>query len=133
MATEVGRSTAAAPAGPAPPGAARPARRRTRRRGALLTIVLFLLPALVFFLGLVITPVTFGIYTSFFKWNGFVDTPMKFVGLDNFTWLVQDDIFRGDLKRGLILVVLSLVVQLPVSLGLALLLNQRIRFRSVYR
>ncbi|MBX6357630.1 MAG: sugar ABC transporter permease [Micromonosporaceae bacterium] len=105
-----------------------------RRRGArLLTITLFLLPALVLFLGLVITPVLFGIYTSFFKWNGFVDTPMEFIGLDNFTRLAQDEIFRGDLKRGLILVVLSLVVQLPVALGLALLLNQQIRFRSVYR
>jgi raffinose/stachyose/melibiose transport system permease protein len=133
MATEVHRTATAAPPQPERPGLARPSGRRRRRAGRLLTITLFLLPALVLFLGLVITPVVFGIYTSFFKWNGFVTTPMKFIGLDNFSRLLDDDIFKGDLKRGAILVGLSLAIQLPVSLGLALLLNQQIRFRSVYR
>jgi raffinose/stachyose/melibiose transport system permease protein len=132
MATDVHPPTAAATPQAAGPGTARPRGRRPRR-GGLLTITLFLLPALVLFLGLVITPVVFGIYTSFFKWNGFVTVPMEFIGLDNFTRLLEDEVFRGDLRRGLILVVLSVVIQLPVALGLALLLNQQIRFRSVYR
>jgi raffinose/stachyose/melibiose transport system permease protein len=131
MATEVHPSvTAPAPLAP-PPGAVAP-RRRPRGRGWL-TITLFLLPALVLFLGLVITPVAFGVYTSFFKWNGFVGVPMEFVGLENFRLLLEDDTFKGDLVRGGILVGLSLVIQLPVALGLALLLNQQIRFRGVYR
>lgn len=113
--------------------ATRPASRSPRRRGRLLTITLFLLPALVLFLGLVLTPVFLGVYTSFFKWNGLGGLPTEFVGLDNFIRLLDDDVFLGDLKRGLILVVLSLVVQLPVALGLALLLNQQMRGRSVYR
>jgi raffinose/stachyose/melibiose transport system permease protein len=121
----------AAPAGPAPPpGAARRAR-RPRGRGAL-TITAFLLPALVLFLGLVILPMVVGLYTSFFKWNGF-GAPTDFIGLDNFVRLLDDDVFTGDLTRGAILVGLSLVIQLPAALGLALLLNQQIRFRSVYR
>jgi raffinose/stachyose/melibiose transport system permease protein len=42
-------------------------------------------------------------------------------------------VFLGDLERGLILIVLSLAIQLPFSLALALLVNQKIRMRSVYR
>jgi raffinose/stachyose/melibiose transport system permease protein len=129
MDTDVRSSTAAPPRAAA--RAARP-RARRRRRG-LLTIALFLLPALVLFLGMVLLPIAFGAYTSFFKWNGFVFPPTDFIGLDNFKQLLQDEIFRGDLKRGAILVGLSLVIQLPVALGLALLLNQQIRGRSVYR
>jgi raffinose/stachyose/melibiose transport system permease protein len=131
MATEV-HPPVAAPASPAPPRGARRPRRRPRGRGWL-TIILFLLPALLLFLGLVLTPVVFAVYTSFFKWNGFSTAPMEFIGLDNFIRLLDDEIFIGDLRRGLILVALSVVVQLPVALGLALLLNQQIRFRSVYR
>ncbi len=132
METEVRSSTAATLPRDTEPGAGSRAR-RPRRRGRLLTITLFLLPALVIFVGLVLVPVTLGAYTSFFKWNGLGGMPHDFVGLDNFRRLFDDDVFLGDLRRGAILIVLSLVVQLPVALGLALLLNQPIRGRSVYR
>jgi raffinose/stachyose/melibiose transport system permease protein len=105
-------------------------RARARRR---LSIVLFLLPALLLFVGLVLLPIGLAIYTSLFKWNGFGGLPTHFVGLDNFFRLLGDEVFLGDLKRGLVLVLLSVLVQLPVALGLALLLNQKLRFRSVYR
>src|SRR5262245_49073292 len=112
MDTDVRSSTAAALPPAAPAASPRP---RRRRRG-LLTITLFLLPGLVLFLGMVLLPVAFGAYTSFFKWNG-LNAPTDFVGLDNFRelWdqLRNDGLFRGDLERAAILVVLSLVIQLP--------------------
>ena len=98
-----------------------------------LALVPFLLPALLLFVGLVLLPILLAGYTSLFKWNGFGGLPTQFVGLDNFVRLLDDDIFIGDLKRGLILVLLSVLVQLPVALGLALLLNQELRFRKLYR
>lgn len=98
-----------------------------------LGIVLFTLPALVLFAGLVLLPMLLGVYTSLFKWNGFGGMPTHFVGFDNFVRLLDDEVFIGDLKRGLVLVLLSVVVQLPIALGLALLLNQRLRFRGLYR
>ena len=98
-----------------------------------LSIVLFTLPALVLFAGLVLLPMLLGVYTSLFKWNGFGGLPSNFVGLDNFLRLLGDPVFLGDLKRGLILVLLSVLVQLPIALGLALLINQRLRFRGLYR
>ena len=110
------------------PGSRRRARARVRS-----TLVPFLLPALSIFIGLVLLPIGLGLYTSLFKWNGFGGLPTNFVGLDNFARLLGDDVFLGDLERGLVLVLLSVLVQLPVALGLALLLNQPLRFRGVYR
>jgi raffinose/stachyose/melibiose transport system permease protein len=107
-------------------------RRRAQRRRRL-TLILFLLPALLLFIGLVLLPIALGVYTSLFKWNGFGGLPTHFVGLGNFVRLLDDEVFVGDLKRGLVLVLLSVLFQLPVALGLALLLNQKLRFRGLYR
>ncbi|MGH3387367.1 MAG: carbohydrate ABC transporter permease [Actinomadura sp.] len=96
------------------------------------TILSFLAPALLLFCLLVLGPIVFAVYTSLFKWGGF-GAPTNFVGLDNFTALFGNAIFLGDLWHGLVLVLLSLVVQLPFALGLAVLLNQRLRGRAVYR
>jgi raffinose/stachyose/melibiose transport system permease protein len=95
-------------------------------------ITLFLLPALILFVTLVVAPIVVAMYTSLFKWNGF-GMPSEFIGLGNFTRLLNDAVFVGDLKRGMILIILSLVLQLPMALGLAMLLNQPLRGRAVYR
>jgi raffinose/stachyose/melibiose transport system permease protein len=71
-------------------------------------------------------------YASFFNWNGF-GAPTTFVGLENFRRLMVDEIFVGDLRRTLLLVFLSVCIQLPVALALAMLLNQPLRGRRVYR
>jgi raffinose/stachyose/melibiose transport system permease protein len=107
----------------------RPRPRPSRRLG---TIAVFLAPALVLFLLLVITPILVAGYASTFKWNGF-GLPENFVGLDNFTRAFGDPTFLGDLWRSFVLITLSLVIQLPVSLALAMLLNQQLKGRSVYR
>ncbi|MBP2705546.1 sugar ABC transporter permease [Microbispora sp. RL4-1S] len=72
-------------------------------------------------------------YTSFFKWNGLGGLPTEFLGLGNFERLFGDPVFQGDLWHGAVLIALSLVVQLPIALGLALLLNQKLRGRAFYR
>ena len=117
-----------------PPGSAESATGRGRRRGRRWTaIVLFLLPALVLFGLLVLAPIAVAGYTSVFKWNGFRGLPTNFIGLDNFSRMLKDKVFLGDLKHGLILIVLSVVIQLPLALGIALLLNQKLRGRAMLR
>jgi raffinose/stachyose/melibiose transport system permease protein len=107
--------------------------RRRRRLRQWLTITLFVLPALVLFLLLVLAPIVIAGYASFFKWNGLGGPPTDYVGLDNFHKLFGDDVFHQDLRHGAILILLSLVVQLPLALGIALLLHQRFRGRAVFR
>ncbi|MET9502736.1 sugar ABC transporter permease [Streptomyces sp. NPDC006622] len=116
-----------------PPPAAQAARGRARRRARhWLTAVAFQVPALVLFGVLVLLPMLFALYASFFRWGGF-GMPEDYIGGDNFTRLLDDPVFLGDLWRCLVLVVFSLVIQLPFALALAVALNQRIRGRAVYR
>ena len=78
LATETASPAAAGPA----PGARSSRSGRGRDRWAAL---LFLSPALLLFLVLVLAPIVISAYTSFFKWNGFVTSPMQFLGMRNFT------------------------------------------------
>ncbi|HEY8471607.1 MAG TPA: sugar ABC transporter permease [Natronosporangium sp.] len=123
---------------PAHARAAQP-RRRPRRRGpGPLTIFLFLLPGLVLFTALVLLPVLMAGYFSVWTWNGLGGFPPGsntsfFSGFDNFSRALSDDVFRGDLWRAFVLVALSIGVQLPFSLALALLLHQRFPGRTVFR
>ncbi len=110
----------------------RAAARRSRPWSTWVTVGLFLLPALALFVLLVLVPIALAAYTSAFRWNG-LGPPTDFVGLGNYTRLLRDEVFVGDLRRGLILVVLSVTVQLPLALALAMLLNQRLPGRALYR
>jgi raffinose/stachyose/melibiose transport system permease protein len=117
---------------PAPAAAPAPVAKAARRRRPWGTVVLFLSPALFLFALLVLTPIVVAAYSSFYNWNGF-GAPSEFVGLDNFRRLLTDQIFVGDLRRTLLLITLSLGIQIPISLALAMLLNQPLRGRRVYR
>ncbi|MHC5903718.1 carbohydrate ABC transporter permease [Streptomyces sp. S6] len=121
------RSAGADAAAPAPEKA------RSRRKLAhWFTAFAFQTPALLLFGGLVLLPMMFAIYASFFRWGGF-GWPSEAIGFDNYTRLFKDDIFLGDLWRGGLLIVLSVVLQLPFALALAVAVNRKIRGRAVYR
>ncbi|MDR7280793.1 carbohydrate ABC transporter permease [Catenuloplanes atrovinosus] len=109
-----------------------PAGPRPRRRRPWPTIAVFLAPALLLFGLLVLAPIAVAGYASFFTWNGF-GVPTEFVGAENFRRLLADEVFAGDLRRTLLLVGLSIGVQLPFSLALAMLLHQPLRGRRAYR
>ena len=105
--------------------------RRARKRERL-EILLFVAPALVLMAVFVAWPVISAVRMSFYSWRGF--GPMDdFVGLRNFTRVITDDVFAGAVANNLTIVVLSLLVQLPLGLGIALLLNRRIRARGLLR
>ncbi|WP_242427239.1 MULTISPECIES: sugar ABC transporter permease [unclassified Streptomyces] len=109
-----------------------PPRTGPRRWAAWASVAWFLVPALVLFLVFVLAPIVVAVWTGFFKWGGI--GPMDdFVGLANYTRLFDDQVFLGDLGRGLYLIVLSITVQLPFALFTAVLLNQKLRGRAVYR
>ena len=96
------------------------------------TIVLFLLPALALYALFLLYPIVQSIRYSLYDWNGFGPL-QEFVGLDNFRDVFADDRFRSALTHNLIIVVLSLLLQLPAALALALLLNSKIKGRAVMR
>ncbi|MEV3858761.1 sugar ABC transporter permease [Streptomyces sp. NPDC050095] len=115
-----------------PPAGSGRRRPLTRRFTAWLTAVSFTVPALVLFGALVLAPIMYALYVSFFNWGGF-GSPSDSVGLDNYTKLLDDPVFLGDLWRGLLLVLFSVCVELPFALAMAVALNQKLRGRAVYR
>jgi raffinose/stachyose/melibiose transport system permease protein len=100
--------------------------------GQIVTIVGFLLPAAAIYIWLVLLPVIQAIYYSFYRWNG-LGPLQSFIGLANYTKAFTDRIFIGALGNNLQIVVLSLVIQLPIALGLALLVRHNLRGRAVFR
>lgn len=106
---------------------------RTRAQwGKALTILFFLVPPLVVYTYLVIFPVVQAGYYSFYKWNGL--GPMTdFVGLDNYVKLLNDSVFRNSFAHNWTIAILSVLLQLPVALGLALLIGRHLRGRAVFR
>ncbi len=100
-----------------------------------LMIFLFLLPALVLFLLFVIFPIFSSIYYSFFSWKGF-GPAVDYVGLDNYKNILDDKVFMIAVRNGLLLIALSLLVQLPLSMMLAILVGRdlpgRVFFRAIF-
>ncbi|RXZ72298.1 carbohydrate ABC transporter permease [Agromyces albus] len=95
-------------------------------------IALLVGPALVVFLGFVIFPVVMAGYYGFFSWKGY-GPPTDFVGLQNYVTILQDPTFHEALWHNAVIVVMSLVLQGPLALLLALLLNRPMRGQSVIR
>lgn len=84
------------------------------------------------FLAFVIFPVVLAAYYGFYRWKGY-GSPTDFVGLGNYAIIFTDRAFHEVLMHNGIIVVLSLIIQLPIAIILALLLNQKIRGRSIIR
>jgi ABC-type sugar transport system permease subunit len=124
-APQVGDAASAASPTPRP--------RKRRGRGRLrLEIALLTGPAIIVFVGLVIFPIVLAAYYGFYKWQGY-GAPTDWVGLGNYKIIFTDPDFHRVLLHNGLIVVASLVIQGPLAILLALLLNQKIRGRSLIR
>jgi raffinose/stachyose/melibiose transport system permease protein len=102
--------------------------RFSRWRGA----GLFLLPALALYGVFVLVPIAQAAHYSLYDWNGL--KPLSdFIGLDNYARALADPTFQKAATHNAIIVVLSLVIQIPFALGIALLLNRRFPGRAIFR
>lgn len=93
---------------------------------------LFYLPALVLFVIFVIYPLGKGIFLSFTNWNGYSQT-YKMVGVANYIRMLTDQNVHRAFINTIIYGAGSTVLQNILGLGLALLLNQKFRGRTVVR
>ena len=109
------------------------ARSRTAsKRSKWLTIVLFLVPALALYLLFLIVPIIQAAHFSLYKWNGL--TPLtNFIGLKNYEVALTTGGFVNALGNNVLVIVLSLAIQIPFSLALAVMLNRRFPGRWVFR
>lgn len=95
-------------------------------------IVLFMAPASILFVTIIIIPIFMSFYYSLQDWDGI--TSGTFVGLKNYIELFTSKSagFPRTIKNALLLAILSVFIQLPISLGLALILAKKMRGESFF-
>ncbi len=89
------------------------------------------LPVVILLIGLVGYPLFYAVYVSFT--NLVVGGRPEWIGLANFRYLAQSPVFNAAIWNTVVLVVVSDILKLGIGLGLALLVNQRIPARGLFR
>lgn len=106
----------------------------SRKIKKMLTISIFIAPALFVYSLYVIYPILTTLSYSFYDWNGVSEK--VFIGLENYVTMFKDEIFWVSLKNNVWVVLASVFVQIPLGLLMALLLFAPIRgirlFNGVY-
>ena len=106
---------------------------RLQARNRTLAILFFLLPGMIFFFAFLLIPVSNSLYYSVFKWNG-LGPPTDFVGFKNYNFLLSQKAFQQSIHNSITIVALSLMVQLPIALSLALVVGRgTLPGRSIFR
>lgn len=96
-----------------------------------MTAYTFLLPNIIGFLLFILVPVIASFFMSFTSWNGFGN--IEFVGLQNYSQLLNDANFKISFLNSILFMVISVPVTLFLSVLIAVILNQGVRFVKVFR
>lgn len=97
------------------------------RRRKTVTIILFILPAFLFFTAFIIYPLIETFQLSFFKWRGIASIPREFVGFENYEKMFNNKLFWSSAKNNMIVIVLSFLLQVPLGLVIANVLSKPIK------
>lgn len=95
------------------------------------TAYLFLLPNFIGFLIFTLIPIVCSMGLSLMEWDS--ANPMKFVGLQNFTRLATDETFKISLWNTVYYSVFTVPLTMAAALGLALILNQKLKGINIFR
>src|SRR6266536_5392549 len=120
----------------APPAAASPPRPplsvRLRRLDGTISPYLYIAPFFFLFLAFGLFPLVYTFYVSLTSWD--LGSPTHaYVGLRNYGELLADPYFWNALRNTVVIWVLSTTPQLLAALGLAHVLNRRLKMRTLFR
>ncbi|MCR5790934.1 MAG: sugar ABC transporter permease [Lachnospiraceae bacterium] len=104
--------------------------KRRKRKQALIAYS-FIAPNFLGFAVFTLGPIILAFIMAFTEWDG--NNPMQFIGFSNFTSIFSDDRFMSALKNTIVYSIFTVPFTLAVALGLAILLNQKIRGRTFFR
>ena len=91
----------------------------------------FVLPATFLIVLFGIVPIGWAFLLSF-QQNDLLTTP-KYIGLENYRNLLHDPVFRDSVRRTIVYTLLFVPLSVGGALGLAVLLNAKLRFSRFYR
>ena len=117
----------------AAPGKGSSARRRRVRQVGTGTPYAFVAPFFLFFGAFGLFPLIYTAWVSLHKVDLQSPNDMTWVGIDNYKNLLTNEFFTNALKNTLTLGIISTVPQLMMALGIAHLLNYKLRGRTFYR
>jgi multiple sugar transport system permease protein len=101
------------------------------RRRALIAGYSFLAPYLLITLTFTVGVVLFALYIAFTQYE--IYTTPTFVGLDNFVKAVKSKQFQQSLHNVLWYALIVTIAQTTLAIGLAVLLNSRMKFKQFFR
>ncbi len=102
---------------------------KTARRSNLFA-VFWTMPALLFYIAFAIIPLFIALYYSFTRWNGLA--PAQWIGLDNWRALFSDQVTLTSLSLTIQVMVISWIVQTPISILLGVFMAGKQPYRSVF-
>lgn len=105
--------------------------RKIRERKRTLVAYSFIAPNFIGFAVFTLVPIICAFALAFLKWDG--NNPFEFAGLSNFQRLAEDNLFWASFKNTVIYCLGTVPLTIAASLGLAIVLNQKIRARGVFR
>lgn len=108
-----------------------PKRELTARTRNTLTGWSFILPNFIGFAIFTLLPVLYSFSMSLMGWDK--KGNMFFTGLDNYAYVLQDETFQISIKNTVFYVFFNVIITMALALAVALLLNQKIRGRNVFR
>jgi ABC-type sugar transport system permease subunit len=94
-----------------------------------LLFILFVGPNLFFFAVFSFWPIIYSAWLSFHRWD-LIAPVKKFIGLENFRYLLHDDVFHTVILNTFVYTVGAVGGTMILGLLVALLLNQPLRFRD---
>lgn len=93
-----------------------------RQRNTRKVAALFLAPVAILMIVYVFYPIVDTFITSGYQWNG-ISAAKKFIGLSNWKTLIGDEKFWIAFLNNVIIMILSIVIQIPLGLALATFLD----------
>ena len=91
----------------------------------------FIAPNFIGFAIFTLVPIIFSFFLGFFKWNG--NGAPIFVGVSNFTKMFGDTFFKASFINTILYCIGTVPLTLMAALGLAMLLNKKIKGRGLFR
>lgn len=88
-------------------------------------------PAIILFVLFVIAPFIYGLYTSFFQWDGLSE--MKYIGTQNYSFVFQDKNYWSALGNTFKYALVVTVLKNGLGLALALLIVKQVRGKGLFR
>src|SRR4051812_16807018 len=84
--------------------------------------IIFILPALFFYVIFLVWPIINTVQFSFYQWDG-ASPIMKFVGLGNYNRMIHDPIFWRSIGHNIFWIISTIILPVGVGLILSILLS----------